>query len=54
MQFVLQNPYSSLHPRMTIAQILADRFSVHRSVPPAQMRERVAELAGAGEHRSRA
>lgn len=44
MQFVLQNPYSSLHPRMTIAQTLTEPLRVHRSVPPSQMRERVAEL----------
>jgi oligopeptide transport system ATP-binding protein len=44
MQFVLQNPYSSLHPRMTIAQTLTEPLRVHRSVPPNQMRERVAEL----------
>jgi oligopeptide/dipeptide ABC transporter ATP-binding protein len=44
MQFVLQNPYSSLHPRMTIAQTLTEPLQVHKSVPPARMRERVAEL----------
>jgi oligopeptide/dipeptide ABC transporter ATP-binding protein len=44
MQFVLQNPYSSLHPRMTIAQTLTEPLQVHKAVPPAQMRERVAEL----------
>jgi oligopeptide/dipeptide ABC transporter ATP-binding protein len=44
MQFVLQNPYSSLHPRMTVAQTLTEPLQVHRSVPPTQMRERVAEL----------
>jgi oligopeptide/dipeptide ABC transporter ATP-binding protein len=44
MQFVLQNPYSSLHPRMTVAQILAEPLRVHRSVPPGQRAERVAEL----------
>jgi len=44
MQFVLQNPYSSLHPRMTIAQILTEPLEVHRSVPASRYRERVAEL----------
>ena len=46
MQFVLQNPYSSLHPRMTVAQTLTEPLQVHRSVPPDRMRERVAELLG--------
>jgi oligopeptide/dipeptide ABC transporter ATP-binding protein len=41
---VLQNPYSSLHPRMTVAQTLTEPLQVHKSVPPARMRERVAEL----------
>ena len=44
MQFVLQNPYSSLHPRMTIGQILSEPLQVHRSVPANRIRERVAEL----------
>ncbi|WP_274627386.1 ATP-binding cassette domain-containing protein [Arvimicrobium flavum] len=44
MQFVLQNPYSSLHPRMTIGQTLSEPLRVHRSVPAAQVRERVEEL----------
>jgi oligopeptide/dipeptide ABC transporter ATP-binding protein len=44
MQFVLQNPYSSLHPRMTIAQALTEPLVVHRSVPKARYRERVVEL----------
>ncbi len=44
MQFVLQNPYSSLHPRMTVAQILIEPLKVHRSVPASHMTARVAEL----------
>ena len=44
MQFVLQNPYSSLHPRMKVADILAEPLKVHGSVPPARIPERVAEL----------
>ena len=44
MQCVQQNPYSSLHPRMTVAQILAEPLIVHRSVPRIQIAERTAEL----------
>ena len=44
MQFVLQNPYSSLHPRMNVAQILAEPLNVHGTVPRARIPERVAEL----------
>ncbi len=44
MQFVLQNPYSSLHPRMTMAQTLAEPLRVHRCVPAESVTTRVAEL----------
>jgi len=44
MQFVLQNPYSSLHPRMTVAQTLAEPLRIHRFVPAESVTARVAEL----------
>ncbi len=44
MQFVLQNPYSSLHPRMTVARILTEPLQVHHSVAPAQMPDRITQL----------
>jgi oligopeptide/dipeptide ABC transporter ATP-binding protein len=44
MQFVLQNPYSSLHPRMRVADILAEPLKVHRSVAKPEIPGRVAEL----------
>ena len=44
MQFVLQNPYSSLNPRMTIARTLAEPLRVHHSVPESRVAARVAEL----------
>ncbi|MBP6853334.1 MAG: ABC transporter ATP-binding protein [Rhodoferax sp.] len=44
MQFVLQNPYSSLNPRMTVGATLTEPLRVHHSVPPQQMPQRVAEL----------
>ena len=44
MQFVLQNPYSSLNPRMAVAQTLAEPLRVHNSVPPDRIAARVAEL----------
>jgi ABC-type oligopeptide transport system ATPase subunit len=44
MQFVHQNPYSSLHPRMRVADILAEPLAVHRIMPPRDAQKRVAEL----------
>jgi oligopeptide transport system ATP-binding protein len=45
MQVIFQDPYSSLNPRMTIGQILAEPMKVHGLVPDAARREaRVQEL----------
>ena len=44
-QVIFQDPYSSLNPRMTIGQILAEPLAVHRIVPERDARAaRVQEL----------
>jgi oligopeptide transport system ATP-binding protein len=44
-QVIFQDPYSSLNPRMTIGQILAEPLEVHGIVPEAKARaDRVREL----------
>jgi oligopeptide transport system ATP-binding protein len=45
MQVIFQDPYSSLNPRMTIGEILAEPLKVHGIVPDKNARaERVREL----------
>lgn len=44
MQVVMQNPYSSLNPRMTVERILAEPLRVHDAVPRPAVRSRVLEL----------
>jgi oligopeptide transport system ATP-binding protein len=45
MQVIFQDPYSSLNPRMTVGQMLAEPLAVHGIVPGAAAREaRVQEL----------
>jgi oligopeptide transport system ATP-binding protein len=45
MQVIFQDPYSSLNPRMTVGQMLAEPLKVHGIVPGrAERRQRVAEL----------
>jgi oligopeptide transport system ATP-binding protein len=45
MQVIFQDPYSSLNPRMTVGQILAEPIAVHGLIPDAaRRRERVRDL----------
>jgi oligopeptide transport system ATP-binding protein len=45
MQVIFQDPYSSLNPRMTVDQMLAEPLKVHGIVPSrTERRQRVAEL----------
>ncbi len=44
MQMVFQDPFSSLDPRMTVGDTVAEPMLVHRMAPAAERREKVAEL----------
>ena len=45
MQIIFQDPYSSLNPRMTVSELIAEPLVVNRVMKnKAQLRERVAEL----------
>jgi len=44
MQIIFQDPFSSLNPRMTVGQAIAEPLIVHRALPKSQIRSRVAEL----------
>jgi peptide/nickel transport system ATP-binding protein len=44
MQVIFQDPYSSLNPRMTVGQIIAEPMRVHAILPKAEVPNRVAEL----------
>jgi len=45
MQIIFQDPYASLNPRMTVAQIIGEALTIHRlAATPQQHTDRVAEL----------
>ena len=44
MQLIFQDPFASLDPRMTVEQAVAEPLRLHRIVPRAQERDRVADL----------
>jgi oligopeptide transport system ATP-binding protein len=44
MQIIFQDPYSSLNPRMTIRQTLAEPCLVHKICTPAEVHDRVDQL----------
>ncbi len=44
MQAVFQDPYTSLNPRMTVSQIVAEPLAIHRMGKLSERRRRVAEL----------
>jgi oligopeptide/dipeptide ABC transporter ATP-binding protein len=46
MQIIFQDPYSSLNPRLTIGQIVAEPLIIHHVSDRRARRERVAELLG--------
>jgi ABC-type glutathione transport system ATPase component len=43
-QMIFQDPYSSLNPRMTVRQTLAELLRVHKLVPRARIEDRCREL----------
>src|SRR5437867_8733081 len=44
MQYIFQNPYASLDPRMTVADIIMEPFAVHGHIPKDRWLDRMYEL----------
>ena len=44
MQFIFQNPYASLNPRMNVWKLLSEPLKVHFDLPPQELRRRVEEM----------
>ncbi|HOX31579.1 MAG TPA: ABC transporter ATP-binding protein [Spirochaetales bacterium] len=43
-QMIFQDPYSSLDPRMTVAEIVGEGMAIHKLYGPGRIRERTIEL----------
>jgi len=43
-QFIFQDPYASLNPRMTVAEIVSEPLAIQRIGTPLERRERVKEM----------
>jgi len=46
MQYVFQDPYASLDPRMTVADIIMEPFIIHGHIPKEKRHDRLYELLG--------
>jgi len=44
MQIIFQDPYSSLPPRMSVGNIIAEAVKVHKIVPPDQVKNHVLDI----------
>ncbi len=47
MQIVFQDPYAALNPRMSVRQILAEPFAIHRQKPEGGLDARLREMLAA-------
>ena len=46
MQIVFQDPYAALNPRMSVRQILAEPFAIHKQKPEGGLDARLREMLG--------